>query len=376
MEAASTASSAASSVDGRSGTLGGTDYLNLGMFSSGGGNMAQGDLLGAGSSGFLNGFGNPTESSNQVSSSTGTSFDLSEFPSLGGASSVNAANAPGNGLAAALRQQQQILAHQQMLANSKQQTSNLYRLAMSGNATNNFNLDDFPALGGTGGGGVQSSSGAGAVSSLLSGSSVASRAQPPNTSGLYGNVVPSGASDLDSTSGASQLSGGVGVESGAGLLGGAGLGGLGGLRGLQQPNMSGSAAPLSRSLSSTTPASSVVGTGSVSGGGSAAGNALTGDYGLLGLLGVIRMTDADRNALALGSDLTLLGLNLGSAEQIYNTFSSPWSEGSGASKEPHYQVCSQVCRKERSVVDSTGDSPWLVSSVTSYQRATICSPRR
>jgi CCR4-NOT transcription complex subunit 2 len=315
--------------------------LNLGMFSSAGGNMAQGDLLGAGSSGFLNGFGNPADTSNQVPSSTGTSFDLSEFPSLGGASSVNATNASGNGLAAALRQQQQILAHQQMLANSKQQTTNLYRLAMSGNATNNFNLDDFPALGG-GGGGVQSSAGAGAVSSLLSTSSVASRAQPPNTSGLYGNVVTSGASDLDNTPGSSQLGGGVGVESGAGLLGGAGLGGLGGLRGLQQPSLSTNTAPLSRSMSSTTPASSVVGTSSVSGGGSAAGNALTGDYGLLGLLGVIRMTDADRNALALGSDLTLLGLNLGSAEQIYNTFSSPWSEGSVASKEPHYQVCSQV----------------------------------
>jgi CCR4-NOT transcription complex subunit 2 len=226
-----------------------------------------------------------------------------------------------------------------MLANSKQQTTNLYRLAMSGNTTNNFNLDDFPALGGTGGGGVQSSSGAGVVPSLLSSSSVASRAQPPTTTGLYGSVVSSATSDLDNTSGTSQLGSGVGVESSAGLLGGAGLGGLGGLRGLQQPSMSTNAVSLSRSLSSATPASSAEGTGSVSAGGSAAGNALTGDYGLLGLLGVIRMTDADRNALALGSDLTLLGLNLGSAEQIYNTFSSPWSEGSVASKEPHYQVC-------------------------------------
>jgi len=69
-----------------------------------------------------------------------------------------------------------------------------------------------------------------------------------------------------------------------------------------------------------------------------AGTALSGDYGLLGLLGVIRMTDADRNALALGSDLTMLGLNLGSSEHIYNTFSGPWSKSSGNTKEPHYQL--------------------------------------
>lgn len=37
-------------------------------------------------------------------------------------------------------------------------------------------------------------------------------------------------------------------------------------------------------------------------------------YGLLGLLGVIRMTDPDLNMLALGSDLTTVGLNLDSAE--------------------------------------------------------------
>lgn len=73
-------------------------------------------------------------------------------------------------------------------------------------------------------------------------------------------------------------------------------------------------------------------------GSSPAGSALSGDYGLLGLLGVIRMTDADRNALALGSDLTMLGLNLGSSEHIYNTFTGPWSESSGITKEPHFQL--------------------------------------
>lgn len=40
-------------------------------------------------------------------------------------------------------------------------------------------------------------------------------------------------------------------------------------------------------------------------------SSLTSDrFGLIGLLGVIRMTDADLNTLALGTDLTTLGLDL------------------------------------------------------------------
>lgn len=42
-------------------------------------------------------------------------------------------------------------------------------------------------------------------------------------------------------------------------------------------------------------------------------------YGLLGLLGVIRMTDPDLNMLALGSDLTTMGLNLDSSEVSFST---------------------------------------------------------
>jgi len=49
-------------------------------------------------------------------------------------------------------------------------------------------------------------------------------------------------------------------------------------------------------------------------------------YGLLGLLNVIRMTDPDLNTLALGSDLTSLGLNLNSPDCLHSTFASPWSD--------------------------------------------------
>ena len=48
-------------------------------------------------------------------------------------------------------------------------------------------------------------------------------------------------------------------------------------------------------------------------------------YGLLGLLNVIRMTDPDLNTLALGTDLTTLGLNL-NADVLYAAFDSPWSD--------------------------------------------------
>lgn len=48
-------------------------------------------------------------------------------------------------------------------------------------------------------------------------------------------------------------------------------------------------------------------------------------YGLLGLLGRIRNNDPDLTSLSLGIDLTTLGLNLNSAENLYKTFGSPWS---------------------------------------------------
>lgn len=40
-------------------------------------------------------------------------------------------------------------------------------------------------------------------------------------------------------------------------------------------------------------------------------------YGLLGLLHVIRMTEPDLTMLALGTDLTGLGLNLNSPDPLY-----------------------------------------------------------
>lgn len=213
-----------------------------------------------------------------------SSFDLNDFPSLGG-------SAGGNGLAQALRQQQQIMAQQQMMKSSAS-GNNMYRLAMTGQ-NQNFSManEDFPALSGA----PTSTSG---PSSLLAGST-----PQRNDSNGFGVQY-----DQDAR--------GSRIDGGSALLGGAGLSGLTGLKGLPTQQASRPQVPM---------------------GSSAVGTALSGDYGLLGLLGIIRMTDSDRNALALGSDLTLLGLNVGSSEQLYNTFSGPWSEAS-ATKEPHFQV--------------------------------------
>ena len=63
-------------------------------------------------------------------------------------------------------------------------------------------------------------------------------------------------------------------------------------------------------------------------------------YGLLGLLSVIQMTDPDRNVLALGSDLTTLGLNLNSSKSLYSSFSSPWVDAPSTetTSEPQFNL--------------------------------------
>eukprot|EP01018_Ginkgo_biloba_P016455 Gb_41036 [translate_table: standard] len=60
-------------------------------------------------------------------------------------------------------------------------------------------------------------------------------------------------------------------------------------------------------------------------------------FGLLGLLSVIRMSDPDLTTLALGIDLTTLGLNLNSRENLYKTFGSPWSDAP-AKGDPEYTL--------------------------------------
>lgn len=51
-------------------------------------------------------------------------------------------------------------------------------------------------------------------------------------------------------------------------------------------------------------------------------------FGMIGLLTFIRAAETDPNlvSLALGQDLTALGLNLNSPENLYQNFGGPWAE--------------------------------------------------
>mmetsp|Transcript_11087 Transcript_11087/g.28409 ORF Transcript_11087/g.28409 Transcript_11087/m.28409 type:complete len:598 (-) Transcript_11087:10-1803(-) len=60
-------------------------------------------------------------------------------------------------------------------------------------------------------------------------------------------------------------------------------------------------------------------------------------FGLLGLLSVIRMTEQDLTTLALGTDLTTLGLNLNSPDSLYKSFASPWADAP-VRPEPEFSV--------------------------------------
>lgn len=60
-------------------------------------------------------------------------------------------------------------------------------------------------------------------------------------------------------------------------------------------------------------------------------------FGLMGLMGVINSQDPDLRILAVGTDLTLLGLPLNSAELVYKTFANPWADNP-IRAEPTFKV--------------------------------------
>lgn len=68
-------------------------------------------------------------------------------------------------------------------------------------------------------------------------------------------------------------------------------------------------------------------------------------YGMNGLLGVIRMEHNDQTTVAIGNDLTNLGLDFSvTNERLSSTFGSPWVETSKHRPEPefHLPACYQV----------------------------------
>lgn len=60
-------------------------------------------------------------------------------------------------------------------------------------------------------------------------------------------------------------------------------------------------------------------------------------YGMVGLLSIIKMVNPSLTSLALGLDLTTLGLNLNSSETLHKKFASPWSD-EPVRGEPEYNV--------------------------------------
>jgi CCR4-NOT transcription complex subunit 2 len=336
----SAATSASNSLDGR----GGSDYLNLGMFGqpSGVGDILLGGFPGSLINGYETG-GSSSVTSGAPASTTSSAFDLNDFPTLGAGGGSIGGSASSSTLAAALRQQQQqqqqALAHQQMLqgAAKTSNTQNLYRLAMQSGSTGgqNFTIatEDFPALPGAPSGGGSNGSVLSHTDSnlLLSGNGISGLSLSGSGNSFGATVSRTSVASGSLYSG--ELENNQNQGDGA-LLGGSGMGALGAL----QLGPSNQPTPILQQRSLTQNSVSTTGLPSAPGVASVVGSALGGDFGLLGLLSVIRMTDADRNALALGTDLTMLAMNFNSGENLYTTFSSPWSEVP-ASKETHYQVC-------------------------------------
>ncbi|KAG1682567.1 CCR4-NOT transcription complex subunit 2 [Nymphon striatum] len=67
---------------------------------------------------------------------------------------------------------------------------------------------------------------------------------------------------------------------------------------------------------------------------------VTDQFGMVGLLTFIRAAETDPNlvTLALGSDLTTLGLNLNSAEDLYPSFGGPWADHPCRPQDIDYHV--------------------------------------
>lgn len=340
--------------------------------------QGSGDLLLGGRGGFdisiTNGFGNEAIAAGNSSGSSATpsgqgglpTFDLSDFPSLGG--STGSSGGENSSLANALRQQQQqqILAQQQLMqgqqSNSSNHSSNssgigigakgndFSRLVMGTSMANalgstggpNFKMatEDFPALSGAPLGGSIGNSGSSLLGRSESGQMGGSSPSNLSFSGNPGLPITRSSSNVSSGPFGGELDGFTNqFESSvsSSLFGGVG-GGVGNL--VNQPSSTNPVISQQRptiSMASTTSAPTSAPASKVGNPPGGAGSALSGDYGLLGLLKIIRLSDADRNALAVGSDLTSLGLNLNSSDNLFQTFLSPWTD-SPASREPHYQV--------------------------------------
>mmetsp|Transcript_18943 Transcript_18943/g.54586 ORF Transcript_18943/g.54586 Transcript_18943/m.54586 type:complete len:456 (+) Transcript_18943:244-1611(+) len=251
-----------------------------------------------------------------------------------GSATPSGFGAAGDGLAAALRQQQLLQQQQQ-----QQQASNLYRLATAGQASINIAAEDFPALGaptpsgGVVGGGGQPQAAAAQVQRSNSGSS-----NPPsaNSSPYIGPSTNSNNSKGKANKDDAIGRGGGGAGGGNNANSNPLLNGLVG--GIASLNLG--------SSSDNTSGGNGDGSKADEGGGggndkssAAPGAAISGSFGLMGLLKIIRMTDADRKGLALGADLSTLGLDMTSGDRLSDKFGGPFTEDPSSEPRFHLPTC-------------------------------------
>jgi CCR4-NOT transcription complex subunit 2 len=83
-------------------------------------------------------------------------------------------------------------------------------------------------------------------------------------------------------------------------------------------------------------------------------------FGMVGLLTFIRVAETDPNlvTLALGFDLTALGLNLNATDSLYPSFGGPWGEGPVRAEDIEYQV-----PQEYNISDQMRHGQEFVSSI-------------
>ena len=87
-------------------------------------------------------------------------------------------------------------------------------------------------------------------------------------------------------------------------------------------------------------------------------------FGIVGLLTFIRAAETDPNlvSLALGQDLTALGLNLNSPDNLYPTFGGPWAEYPCRPQDidfhvpPEYLINHAIRWLTRAFIQSTNNS--------------------
>eukprot|EP00316_Scyphosphaera_apsteinii_P008714 CAMPEP_0119336628 /NCGR_PEP_ID=MMETSP1333-20130426/92232_1 /TAXON_ID=418940 /ORGANISM="Scyphosphaera apsteinii, Strain RCC1455" /LENGTH=441 /DNA_ID=CAMNT_0007347471 /DNA_START=91 /DNA_END=1416 /DNA_ORIENTATION=+ len=186
-------------------------------------------------------------------------------------------------------------------------------------ASSGFDMSDFPSLShrATGSAGLQQFRSPGHTVSAQSEFAIVSEDFPELPGAKSSALASSGCGSVAGTGGASILRGGASVEvepllsmketsSGSGTC----------LQRLDEPQLLG---------------------GCTAPGGHGSSAARADRFGLMGILSVIRMTDQDLNTLALGTDLTTLGLNLNSSDCLYATFASPWAD-SPAQRDPEFTL--------------------------------------